>query len=123
MKLLQDTVSLVDWNNDPATVHKQGLDDGEFALCLLVCLQVRRHHMWPAAADVLDHLLQLCIVDCRCSQEIQSCTADRPGCLNSNNVRRHGLVNVLISWRVTNWTSGKCISDDNVLPWYMLDFI
>ena len=123
MKLLQDIVSLVDRDNDPATVHKQALDDGEPTLCLLVCLQVRRHHMWPAVADVVDHLLQLCFVDCRCLQDIQSCTAVGPRCLNSIDVRRHGLTNALIRWRVIKWTFGKCISDDNVFPWYMLDFI
>ena len=61
MKLLHDIVSLVDRNNDPSTLHKKALDAGEFASCLLVCLQVSRHHMWPAIADVADHLLQLCV--------------------------------------------------------------
>ena len=45
MKLLQDIVSLVDRNNDPATVHKQAPYEGELALCLLVCLQVSRHQV------------------------------------------------------------------------------
>ena len=31
-------------------------------------------------------------------------------------------VNVLISWRMIKWTSGKCISDDDVLSGHMLDF-
>ena len=79
MKLLQDIVSLVDRNNDPVTVHKQALDNGELALCLLVCLQMSRHYTWPAVADVVDHLLQLCVVDCRCPQDIQTRTADGPG--------------------------------------------
>ena len=70
MKLFRDVVSLVDGNNDPPTVHKQALDDGELALCLLVCLQVSRHHVWPAVVDVVDHLLQLCIVDSHCPQDV-----------------------------------------------------
>ena len=79
-------MSLVGRNDDSATVHKQALDDGQLTLCLLVCLQVSRHHVWLAVANVVDHLLQLCVVDCRCPQDIQTCTADGPGCLNNADV-------------------------------------
>ena len=74
---------MVDGKNDLATVRKQALENEELALCMLVCLQVSRHHIWPAVADVVDHLLQICVMDCRCPQDIQISTADGPGCLNS----------------------------------------
>ena len=71
-----------------------------------------RYHARPPVADVVDHLLHLCVMDCRCPQDIQTCPADGSCCLNS--------INVLISWTVIKWKVP--ISDGNVLSWHMFDF-